>query len=131
MKKSDEFQRPESNKLDQIVDQVNAEISAVYLPGTRKWVSEKRPDLRDKLLKADDGVGTAWKQTLADTSQIKGFVAELRTYRQAYIEAIEEYAKTFPPIVTLPPEEEQWVQEGLEQLRKQVAEQKKKGHTEV
>ena len=108
-------------KLGELLDQFNREIAAVYLSGTRKWISEKRPDLTDKLIKAEDGVNAAWKQTLADTGQIKGFVEALRNYRQANIEATEEYGKTIAPMVTLPPEEEQWIQEGLEALRAQVS----------
>jgi len=93
MKKSDEFQKPEINKLEEIVDRVNAEIATAYKPGIRKWIVKNRPDLIDTLLKVEDDVNCSWKATIQDIGEIQGFLEALKSYRKANFKLIQEYEK--------------------------------------
>lgn len=96
MKKSEEFQKTEINKLEEIVDEVIAEIATAYKPGVRKWIVENRPDLINALLNAEDDVNCSWKETTQDIGRIQGFLEALKNYRQANLKLIQEYEKLFP-----------------------------------
>jgi len=122
-------------KLDQLLDQVNSEIASSYIPNTLAWAKESYPEASAAILQAEDAVNSAYGEALSNEAKTKEFLAALKSYRTLHLRAIDAYRKQFSEggeslwLEDLPQEEKEFIEEGLEQLRTQVAEHKKQ--TEV
>lgn len=76
-----------NKKLEELLDQINREISMFYLPGTRKWIEEGRPDLEHSLRIIEDQLNESFLKAEGKPVAASSFIESLKSYTRFYAEA--------------------------------------------